>query len=40
MQELRRLEDNPWMNAAITFVEPFPIFLGATIISAAVLRKR
>jgi Protein of unknown function (DUF4199) len=40
MRDFRRLYDNPWMNAAITFVEPFPIFLGATILSAAALRKR
>jgi hypothetical protein len=40
MRDFRTLYDNPWLNAAITFVEPFPIFLGATIISAAVLRKR
>jgi hypothetical protein len=40
MRDLRKLYDNPLMNAAMTFVEPFPIFLGATILSAAVLRKR
>jgi Protein of unknown function (DUF4199) len=40
MRDLRKLYDNPWMNAAMTFVEPFPIFLGATILSAAALRKR
>ena len=40
MRDFRRLYDNPLMNAAITFVEPFPIFLGATILSAAALRKR
>jgi hypothetical protein len=40
MKDFRRLYDNPWMNAAITFVEPFPIFLAATILSAVALRKR
>jgi len=40
MQDLRTLYDNPLLNAAITFVEPFPIFLGATIVSAAALRRR
>ena len=32
--------DNPLMNAAITFAEPFPIGLIVTVISAAVLRKK
>jgi Zn-dependent protease with chaperone function len=40
MRDFRALYDNPWMNAAITFVEPFPIFFGATIVSALALRKR
>jgi hypothetical protein len=40
MQNFRRLYDNPLTNAAITFVEPLPIFLGATIVSALALRKR
>lgn len=40
MKDFRKLYDNPFMNAAITFIEPFPVFLGATILSAAVLRRR
>jgi len=32
--------DKPWMNAAITFTEPFPIGLRVTVISAATLRKK
>lgn len=40
VQDFRKLYDNPWINAAITFTEPLPIFLGATLISAAALRKR
>jgi len=40
MRGFRRLYDNPWTNAAMIFVEPFPVFLGATILSAAALRKR
>lgn len=40
MQDFRTLYSNPWINAAMTFVEPFPVFLGATIVSAAALRKR
>jgi hypothetical protein len=33
-------DDNPPMNAAITFTEPFPIGLLVTVVSAAVLRKK
>ena len=32
--------DNPLLNAAMTFIEPFPVGLGITLISAAVLRKK
>ena len=32
--------DNPFINAAITFTEPFPIGLIVTLISAAILRKK
>jgi hypothetical protein len=32
--------DNPLLNAAVTFIEPFPIGLLITLISAAVLRKK
>ena len=32
--------DNPFVNAAITFTEPFPIGLIVTLISAAILRKK
>jgi hypothetical protein len=32
--------DNPLLNAAMTFVEPFPIGLVITLISAAVLRRK
>jgi hypothetical protein len=39
-QDFRRLYDNPWINAAITFAEPLPVFLGAAVVSAAALRKR
>lgn len=38
--ELQAMYDNPLMNAAITFTEPFPIGLIVTVISAAVLRKK
>jgi hypothetical protein len=32
--------DNPFINAAITFVEPLPIGLIVTLISAVILRKK
>jgi hypothetical protein len=36
----RRLFDNPATNAALTFAETFPVGLLATVVSAAILRKR
>jgi len=32
--------DNPFINAAMTFVEPFPVGLILTLVSAAILRKK
>ena len=32
--------DNPFINAALTFTEPFPIGLIITLVSALILRKR
>ena len=32
--------DKPWVNAAYTFLEPFPVGLLITIVSAGVLRRR
>lgn len=40
MRLFKQMYDKPLMNAAITFVEPFPIGLVVTLISAAVLRKK
>ncbi len=40
MRAFKEMYDKPLVNAAITFVEPFPIGLAVTLISAAVLRKR
>jgi len=43
VQELKKYKemyDNPLMNAAITFIEPFPVGLLITLISATVLRKK
>lgn len=42
VEEFKRykaLEDNPLTNAAMTFIEPFPVGLLVTLISAAVLRR-
>jgi hypothetical protein len=40
MAELKKMLDRPLVNAAMTFVEPFPVGLVVTLISAAVLRKK
>jgi len=32
--------DNPFINAAMSFIEPFPVGLIITLISAAILRKK
>jgi hypothetical protein len=37
---VKRLYDNPWTNAAVTFATSFPVGLAAAAISAAILRKR
>jgi hypothetical protein len=39
-QSFKAMYDKPWMNAAITFTEPFPVGLVMTVISAAVLRRK
>ena len=39
-QGYKRIYDNPLTNAGLTFLEPFPIGLVVTAISAAILRKR
>jgi hypothetical protein len=36
----KQLYENPFYNAAITFLEPFPVGLVVTLISAAVLRRQ
>jgi hypothetical protein len=36
----RQLYENPLYNAALTFLEPFPVGLLMTLISAAILRKK
>ncbi len=40
MQKMKEMLDNPLTNAAMTFIEPFPVGLIVTLISAAVLRRR
>ena len=40
MAEIKAAYDNPLTNVAFTFIEPFPVGLLVTLISAAVLRKR
>jgi len=40
MKVLKRILDNPLTNAAATFIEPFPVGLLITLISALILRKR
>jgi hypothetical protein len=37
---IKEIYDNPLTNAAFTFLEPFPVGLIITLISAAILRKR
>jgi hypothetical protein len=39
MQSLKALYDRPLVNAAMTFLEPFPVGLVMTLISAGVLRR-
>jgi hypothetical protein len=39
-KKFKEMYANPLINAAMTFIEPFPIGLAITLISAAVLRKK
>lgn len=40
MKKFKELYSNPFFNAAMTFIEPFPVGLIITLISAAILRKK
>ncbi len=40
IKKYKQMYDNPLLNAALTFIEPFPIGLVITLISAAVLRRK
>jgi hypothetical protein len=39
-KKFKEMYDNPLLNAAMTFIEPFPVGLAITLLSAAVLRKK
>ena len=38
--QMKAMYDNPLTNAAITFIEPFPVGLVVTLVSAGILRRR
>ncbi len=40
MEQAKRLYSNPVLHVAFTFLEPFPVGLIITVISAAILRKK
>ena len=40
MKGMKATLNNPFLNAAFSFIEPFPIGLIVTLISAAILRKK
>jgi hypothetical protein len=40
MKKYKEMYDNPLMNAVMTFIEPFPVGLLITLLSAAVLRRK
>jgi hypothetical protein len=40
MKKFKQLYENPFFNAAITFLEPLPVGLIMTLISAVILRKK
>jgi hypothetical protein len=40
MEKMKTMLDNPLLNAAMTFIEPFPVGLIITLVSAAILRRR
>jgi hypothetical protein len=39
-QSFKTMYDNPAVNAALTFIEPFPIGLVVSLLSAAILRRK
>lgn len=40
MDQLKVMLDNPLLNSAMTFIEPFPVGLVMTLVSAGILRRR
>jgi hypothetical protein len=40
LRKYKQMYENPLYNAAITFIEPFPVGLVMTLISAVILRKK
>ena len=40
MQQFKQMYSNPFWNAVFTFIEPFPVGLIITLISALILRKK
>jgi len=40
LKSYKRMYENPLYNSAVTFLEPFPIGLAITLLSAAILRKK
>ena len=40
MQQFKKMYSNPFFNAAMTFLEPFPVGLILTLVSALILRKK
>ena len=39
VEKMKAMLNNPLINAAVTFIEPFPVGLIVTLVSAAILRK-
>jgi hypothetical protein len=40
MKEFKQVYDQPLVNAAYTFIEPFPVGLVIALVSAGILRRR
>ena len=40
VKKFKELYANPFINAAMTFIEPFPIGIAITLVSAAILKKK
>ena len=40
LNQMKQMYSNPLYNAALTFIEPFPVGLVITLISAAILRRK